>query len=274
MSNAPLHLHLVSDSTGETVHQIARACLAQFPEVRATEHVWTLVRSDTHVEAVINGVDRNPGIMLMSIVNSDLRALIETRCDERHIPHISVLDPVVNMLGNLLGQPMQSRPGGQRQLDTAYFERMAAVEFAVRHDDGLNMNELGNADILLVGVSRTSKTPTSMYLAHRGYKVANYALVPNVQFPAHYLDGIQMFVVGLTNDPKRLSVLRKTRQIALSDESNVSYSDIDQISDEVRDARRLFTSRGWPIIDVTRRSVEETAAAVIQLHTKWTEERG
>ena len=166
MSNAPLHLHLVSDSTGETVHQIARACLAQFPEVRATEHVWTLVRSDTHVEAVINGVDRNPGIMLMSIVNPDLRALIETRCDERHIPHISVLDPVVNMLGNLLGQPMQSRPGGQRQLDTAYFERMAAVEFAVRHDDGLNMNELGNADILLVGVSRTSKTPTSMYLAH------------------------------------------------------------------------------------------------------------
>jgi regulator of PEP synthase PpsR (kinase-PPPase family) len=274
MSNAPLHLHLVSDSTGETVHQIARACLAQFPEVRATEHVWTLVRSDTHVEAVINGVDRNPGIMLMSIVNSDLRALIETRCDERHIPHISVLDPVVNMLGNLLGQPMQSRPGGQRQLDTAYFERMAAVEFAVRHDDGLNMNELGNADILLVGVSRTSKTPTSMYLAHRGYKVANYALVPNVQFPAHYLDGIQMFVVGLTNDPKRLSVLRKTRQIALSDETNIAYSDIDQISDEVRDARRLFTSRGWPIIDVTRRSVEETAAAVIQLHTKWTEERG
>ena len=274
MSNTPLHLHLVSDSTGETVHQIARACLAQFPEVRATEHVWTLVRSDTHVEAVINGVDRNPGIMLMSIVDTDLRTLIETRCNERHIPHISVLDPVVNMLGNLLGQPMQSRPGGQRQLDTAYFERMAAVEFAVRHDDGLNMNELGNADILLVGVSRTSKTPTSMYLAHRGYKVANYALVPNVQFPAHYLDGIQMFVVGLTNDPKRLSVLRKTRQIALSDETNIAYSDIDQISDEVRDARRLFTSRGWPIIDVTRRSVEETAAAVIQLHTKWTEERG
>ena len=274
MSNTPLHLHLVSDSTGETVHQIARACLAQFPEVRATEHVWTLVRRDTHVEAVINGVDRNPGIMLMSIVNPALRALIETRCDERHIQHISVLDPGVNMLGNLLGQPMQSRPGGQRQLDTAYFERMAAVEFAVRHDDGLNMNELGNADILLVGVSRTSKTPTSMYLAHRGYKVANYALVPNVQFPEHYFDGIQMFVVGLTNDPKRLSVLRKTRQIALSDETNIAYSDIDQISDEVRDARRLFTSRGWPIIDVTRRSVEETAAAVIQLHTKWTEERG
>ena len=273
MSNAPLHLHLVSDSTGETVHQIARACLAQFPEVRATEHVWTLVRSDTHVDAVINGVDRNPGIMLMSIVDPDLRALIEKRCNDRHIPHISVLDPVVNMLGNLLGQPMQSRPGGQRQLDTAYFERMAAVEFAVRHDDGLNMNELGNADILLVGVSRTSKTPTSMYLAHRGYKVANYALVPNVSFPAHYLDGLQLFVVGLTNDPKRLSVLRKTRQIALSDESNVSYSDVGQISNEVRDARRLFTSRGWPIIDVTRRSVEETAAAVIQLHTKWTEEK-
>ena len=274
MSNTPLHLHLVSDSTGETVHQVARACLAQFPNVRTTEHVWTLVRSDTHVDAVINGVDRNPGVLLMSIVDTDLRDLIEKRCDARAIPHVSVLDPVVELLGGLLGQPVKSRPGGQRQLDTAYFDRMAAVEFAVRHDDGMNMNELSGADILLVGVSRSSKTPTSMYLAHRGYNVANYALVPNVPFPAHYLDGVRVFVVGLTNDPKRLSVLRKTRQIAISDESNLSYSDTDQIIEEVRDARRLFTKHGWPVIDVTRRSVEETAAAVIQLHTKWLEEAG
>lgn len=272
MNDTTLHIHLVSDSTGETVHQITRACVAQFSNVRTTEHVWTLVRSQNHVEAVFAGVDRNPGVLLMSVVDEDLRAELERRCTERGIPHVSVLDPVVDLLGRILGKPMRNRPGGQRQLDTAYFDRMAAVDFAVRHDDGLNMGELHNADILLVGVSRTSKTPTSMYLAHRGYKVANYALVPSVPFPAHYIDGLKLFVVGLTNDPKRLSVVRKTRQIVQSDESNVTYTDLERITAEVRDARRLFAQNQWPVIDVTRRSVEETAAAVIQLHTGWQEQ--
>ena len=272
MNDATLHIHLVSDSTGETVHQITRACVAQFSNVRTTEHVWTLVRSHNHVDAVFAGVDRNPGVLLMSVVDEDLRAEFERRCTERGIPHVSVLDPVVDLLGRILGKPMRNRPGGQRQLDTAYFDRMAAVDFAVRHDDGLNMAELHDADILLVGVSRTSKTPTSMYLAHRGYKVANYALVPGVPFPAHYIDRLKLFVVGLTNDPKRLSVVRKTRQIAQSDESNVTYTDLERITEEVRDARRLFARNQWPVIDVTRRSVEETAAAVIQLHTNWQEQ--
>ena len=272
MTDILLHLHLVSDSTGETVHQVTRACVAQFSDVRTTEHVWTLVRSLHHVDAVFAGIDRNPGILLMSVVDEDLRAEFERRCTERGIPHVSVLDPVVDMLAKILGKPMRNRPGGQRQLDSAYFDRMAAVDFAVRHDDGLNMNELHDAEILLVGVSRTSKTPTSMYLAHRGYKVANYALVPDVPFPEHYVDGLNLFVVGLTNDPKRLSVVRKTRQIAQSDESNVSYTDVERITQEIRDARRLFTRRRWPVIDVTRRSVEETAAAVIQLYTTWQEE--
>ena len=272
MTDMTLHIHLVSDSTGETVHQITRACVAQFSHVRTTEHVWTLVRSMNHVDAVFSGIDRNPGILLMSVVDEELRTEFERRCTERGIPHVSVLDPVVDLLARILGTPMRNRPGGQRQLDTAYFDRMAAVDFAVSHDDGLNMGDLHDADMLLVGVSRTAKTPTSMYLAHRGYKVANYALVPNVPFPGHYIDGLKLFVVGLTNDPKRLSVVRKTRQIAQSDESNVTYTDINQITEEVRDARRLFAQNHWPVIDVTRRSVEETAAAVIQLHTNWQEE--
>ena len=273
MADTTLHIHLVSDSTGETVHQIARACVAQFPDVRTIEHVWTLVRSLNHVEAVFAGLERNPGILMMSVVDADLRAEFETRCTEKHIPHVSVLDPVVDLLGQFLGQPSRNRPGGQRKLDTAYFNRMAAVDSAVSHDDGLNMGDLHDADILLVGVSRTSKTPTSMYLAHRGYKVANYALVPDVPFPQHYIDGLKLFIVGLTNDPKRLSVVRKTRQIAQSDEGNTSYTDLELISGEVRDARRLFARNRWPVIDITRRSVEETAAAVIQLHTAWLEEQ-
>ena len=273
MADTTLHIHLVSDSTGETVHQIARACVAQFPDVRTIEHVWTLVRSLNHVEAVFAGLERNPGILMMSVVDADLRAEFETRCTKKRIPHVSVLDPVVDLLGQFLGQPSRNRPGGQRKLDTAYFDRMAAVDFAVSHDDGLNMGDLHDADILLVGVSRTSKTPTSMYLAHRGYKVANYALVPDVPFPQHYIDGLKLFIVGLTNDPKRLSVVRKTRQIAQSDEGNTSYTDLELISGEVRDARRLFARNQWPVIDITRRSVEETAAAVIQLHTAWLEEQ-
>ena len=271
MTSPVLHIHLVSDSTGETVHQITRACVSQFPDVQAREHVWTLVRSMKHIDGLFEGVDRNPGILLMSVIDIDIRKEIEKRCTERSMPHISVLDPAVDLFSRVLGQSSQNRPGSQRELNRDYFDRMAAVDFAVRHDDGLNMNDLQDADILLVGVSRTSKTPTSMYLAHRGYKVANYALVPNVPFPAHHIDGVKLLVVGLTNDPERLSAIRRSRQIAQSDESNTTYVDRDLIRQEVRDARRLFTKNEWPVIDVTRRSVEETAAAVIQHHTAWQE---
>ncbi len=271
MPKQTLHIHLVSDSTGETVHQIARACLAQFTDVKTIEHVWTLVRTSDHLDLLFAGLDRHPGILLMSIIDQDLRLTIEQACRSKGVPATSVLDPVVNLLTAVLGQAMSNLPGGQRRLDTAYFDRMAAVDFAVSHDDGLNMGNLKKADILLVGISRTSKTPTSMYLAHRGYKVANYALVPNVPFPQHFLDGVKLFVVGLTNEPKRLSQIRRTRQVAMRDEDNENYSNIEQITEELRNARRLFASNKWPVIDVTRRSVEETAAAILQYYTNWCE---
>ena len=273
MPNQTLHIHLVSDSTGETVHQVARACLAQFADVKTVEHVWTLVRTSAHLQALFEGLNRHPGILLMSIIDQDLRASIEKACLDKGVPVVSVLDPVVNLLSTVLGQAMTNLPGGQRRLDTAYFARMAAVDFAVSHDDGMNMSNLKTADMLIVGVSRTSKTPTSMYLAHRGYKVANYALVPQVPFPQHYLDGLNIFVVGLTNDPKRLSQVRRTRQMAMQDTKNEEYANIDQITQEVRNARRLFASNKWPVIDVTRRSVEETAVAILQYYTQWQEAR-
>jgi len=269
-----IHIHLVSDSTGETVHQIARACIAQFPNVKPIEHIWTLVRSTSHLEAIFTGLERNPGVLLMSIIDRELRKAIEEKCTALRIPHVSVLDPVVTLFGTVLGRRSQNRPGSQRQLDSEYYRRIAAIDFAVSHDDGMNMAGLRDADILLVGVSRSSKTPTSMYLAHRGYKVANYALVPGVPFPEHYLDGLDLLVVGLTNDPKRLSLVRRTRQIAMSDDDNETYVDLEAITEEVRQARRLFTQNQWPVIDVTRRSIEETAAAIIQLHTHWQEDRG
>ena len=266
-----IHIHLVSDSTGETVHQISRACLAQFPNVKTIEHIWTLVRSQQHLDSVFTSLESNPGVLLMSILDIELRSQIENKCESLGVPHVSVLDPAVTLFGTVLGQRSQNNPGGQRQLNSDYYQRISAIDFAVSHDDGMNMGALKDADILLVGVSRSSKTPTSMYLAHRGYKVSNYALVPGIPFPIHYLDGLNILVVGLTNDPKRLSVIRRTRQIAMSDNANETYADLVSITEEVRQARRLFRQNQWPVIDVTRRSIEETAAAIIQLHTNWNE---
>ncbi len=264
-----LHLHLISDSTGETVHQFARAALAQFPETNITEHIWTLVRSRAHIDAIERNLGKNPGVVLFSIVSKEVREMLEELCKKQGIPNLSILDSVVDLFSNVLGTKQSLLAGAQHKLDTAYFKRMAAVEYAVIHDDGLNMESLDDADILLVGVSRTSKTPTSMYLGHRGFKVANYALVPGIPFPIEKLPKKDIFIVGLTTDPKRLMQVRKTRLQHLSNKGNSNYADIENITSEVREARKLFNEYDWPIIDVSRRSVEEIAASIIHLHRQW-----
>ncbi len=274
MAHSSLNIHLVSDSTGETVHQVTRAALAQFPDVQISEHIWTLVRTPAHVETIALALTRNPGILLYSVVDPEIRKSIEQLCSQSNIPSLSVLDPLMDMLSSVLGYRQNTQPGGQHKLDKAYFERMAAVEFAVNHDDGLNMDRLKDAQILLVGVSRTSKTPTSMYLANRGYRVANYALVPNVDFPMHLLDKTpDLFVVGLTTDAKRLSVVRRNRLQHMSDSQNDTYADLDNITDELKSARRLFSAQNWPVLDVSRRSIEETAATILHLYVNKREEK-
>ena len=274
MTHSSLHIHLVSDSTGETVHQVARAALAQFPDVQISEHIWTLVRSPSHVETISSALKRNPGILLYSVVDPEIRKSIEQLCSESNIPSLSVLDPLMDLLSSVLGYRQNTRPGGQHKLDKAYFDRMAAVEFAVNHDDGLNMDRLKDAQILLVGVSRTSKTPTSMYLANRGYRVANYALVPNVDFPMNLLEKTpDLFVVGLTTDAKRLSIVRQNRLQHMSDSQNNTYADLDRIIDELKSARRLFSAQNWPVLDVSRRSIEETAAAILHLYVNKREQK-
>ena len=264
-----LHIHLVSDSTGETIHQAARAAIAQFQEAEITEHVWTLVRSADHVEIIERALEKKGGLLLLSVVNPEIRRLVERACVKYSIPHVSVLDPVVNLIGMVLGQSADQTPGAQHRLDDAYFKRMKAVEYAVNHDDGINIQDISRADILLVGVSRTSKTPTSMYLANRGYFVANYALVPHVPFPEEAVRDQNVFVVGLTSDVKRLSQIRRSRLNSMFDSHNDSYAKDEDIQEEIKQARRLFARNSWPVIDVTRRSVEETAASIIHLHNKW-----
>lgn len=272
--HSTLHIHLVSDSTGETVHQVARAALAQFPNVEIYEHIWTLVRTSDHVKTIASALNRNPGILLYSIVDPEIRKSIEKLCSKSNIPCLSVLDPLMDMLSSVLGYRQNTQPGSQHKLDKAYFDRMAAVEFAVNHDDGLNMDRLKNAQILLVGVSRTSKTPTSMYLANRGYRVANYALVPNVDFPMHLLENTpDLFVVGLTTDAKRLSMVRRNRLQHMSDNQNDTYADLSNINNELKAARRLFSTHSWPVLDVSRRSIEETAAAILHLYVNKREQK-
>ena len=268
-----LHLHLISDSTGETVHQFARAALAQFPETNITEHIWTLVRNKAHIDAIERNLEKNPGVVLFSVVNKEVREMLEKLCKEKGIPNLSILDSVVDLFSNVLGTKQSLLAGAQHKLDTAYFKRMAAVEYAVVHDDGLNIENLDEADMLLVGVSRTSKTPTSMYLGHRGFKVANYALVPGVPFPIDKLPQKDMFIIGLTTDPKRLVQVRKTRLQHLSNSNNSTYADIDMITNEVREARKLFNKYNWPVIDVSRRSVEEIAASIIHLYRSWLDKK-
>jgi hypothetical protein len=272
MSETPLntvHIHLVSDATGETIYRVARACLVQFEGVEAVEHVWSLVRSATHLEKVLAGIGAHPGPVMFTLVDEGLRAALQDGCRRLQVPLIPVLDPVIGALGSFLGMPSGGQPGKQHMLDAEYFNRIDAMTFALVHDDGQATWNLDEADIVLVGVSRTSKTPTCMYLANRGIKAANVPVVPGIPLPDALFRLTKPLVVGLTNDPNRLVQIRRTRLRSLDQqEDEGDYTDVDQVREEVANARRLFGERAWPVIDVTRRSIEETAAAILQLYAR------
>ncbi|MDE2227585.1 MAG: kinase/pyrophosphorylase [Alphaproteobacteria bacterium] len=259
------HLHLVSDSTGDTVHSVARACLVQFENSEAIEHIWSMVRTKAQIERVVGGVAANPGVVLYTLVDESLRAPLVDGCRKLQVPVIPVLDPVIGALGAYLSRPSRGLPGQQHMLDSEYFQRIDAMTFALTHDDGQSAWGWSEADVILVGVSRTSKTPTCIYLANRGIKAANVPLVPGAEPPIELFALVRPLVVGLTNDPERLIQVRRNRLTQLKHDERTDYTDIDAVRQEVATARRLFTEHQWPVIDVTRRSIEETAAAVLKL---------
>jgi len=269
-----IHIHLVSDATGETNHQIARACMAQFPGVRPTEHVWSLVRTSSHIEKILTAVEAYSGPVLFTLVDVDLRRQLAEGCQKRQVPCVSVLDPVLRALGEYLGVESRGTPGRQHRMDDAYFKRIEAMDFTLIHDDGQMTRDLADADIIILGVSRTSKTPTSLYLANRGYKTANIPLVPNAPLPDEVLEARGPFIVGLTNDPVRLTQVRRNRILMLNQSDETDYIDLEKVRREVTDARRLFRKHSWPVIDVTRRSIEETAASVLQQLARFHGEEG
>jgi regulator of PEP synthase PpsR (kinase-PPPase family) len=259
------HLHLVSDATGDTVHSVARACLVQFEGAEAIEHIWSMVRTKSQIERVIAGVEANPGVILYTLVDETLRQPLVDGCRRLKVPAIPVLDPVIGALASYLGRQSRGLPGQQHLLDSEYFQRIDAMTFALAHDDGQSAWGLNEADVILVGVSRTSKTPTCVYLANRGIKAANIPFVPAMSLPPELFAATRPLIVGLTNDPERLIQVRRNRLSMLHHEERTDYTDLEAVREEVAAARRLFTDRHWPVIDVTRRSIEETAAAVLKL---------
>ncbi len=260
-----LHLHLISDSTGETLENIAKAGLAQFDDVETIKHFWPMVRSEGHLERVIADIGKQPGLVLYTLVDHGLRRQLELQCREMGLPAVSALDPVIDALSRLLGMEAKERPGGQHALDAAYFKRVEAIQYTIAHDDGLAPEDWERADIILAGVSRTSKTPTSIYLANRGHKVANVPLVPEAPPPDMLYRLKNPIIIGLTTSPDRLVQVRRNRLLSLNQAPETDYVDQQRVKEEVAFARRIFADNDWPVIDVTRRSIEESAAAILNI---------
>ncbi len=265
MDNPVVHLHLVSDATGETVRTLGRACVSQFDGIAVREHFWVLIRNTDQLLGVIEGVRAEPGVVLATVVNDQLRHLLEVACREAGAPFVSLLDEPVAALGEWAGRRAHHRPGRRQRLDDRYFARIDAMQFTMVHDDGQMSDDLDEADVVVIGVSRSSKTPTCIYLANLGYKAANVPFVPEVPLPDRVMRLTRPLVVGLTVDPGRLVQVRRNRLRSLREQRETNYVDLDRVRTEVAASRRVFAEKGWPSIDVTRRSIEETAAGIIRL---------
>ena len=259
------HVHLVSDSTGETLNAMARAVCARFENVLPIEHIYALVRSPRQLERALTDIEAAPGVVIHTIVDDELRAALEEGCRKLDMACIAALDPLVSALSRYLGAALSRRVGVQHALDNDYFNRMDALNYAIGHDDGQGGQDLDQADVVLVGVSRTSKTPTCIYLAHRGVRAANVPLVPGRAPSEKLLTLKNALIVGLTISPDRLIQIRRNRLLSLKEDRDSSYIDIEAVRQETVLARRLYERMDWPVIDVTRRSVQETAAAVLNL---------
>src|SRR6187401_3299882 len=260
------HLHLVSDATGETLITVARAAAAQYANVSPVEHLYPMVRSKKQLDNALAEITESPGLVLYTLLEEDLIEALEKKCRELGLPCMSILGPVLRLFQSYLGAETIHRAGAQHVLNAEYFQRIDALNFTMLHDDGQHAEGLEEADVVLVGVSRTSKTPTSIYLANRGVKTANVPLVPGVAVPPNLETLQQPLIVGLTASPERIVQIRQNRLLGLRAEHDADeYVDRQAVAAEIAAARKLCGKHNWPIIDATRRSIEETAAEVMAL---------
>jgi [pyruvate, water dikinase]-phosphate phosphotransferase / [pyruvate, water dikinase] kinase len=263
-----IHIYLISDSTGETVTSVARSALAHFEDIVIEEHLWSLLRTKGQIEELSNYLVKEPGIVMYTMVDKKLEKLLKEVCIRLNVPCVSALARVVSDLSSCLDLKKNVRPGSQHELSENYFSRIEAVNFAITHDDGQSTWDLGEADIILVGVSRTSKSPTCIYLAYRGYRTANVPFISGCSLPDSLYAAKKPLIVGLTIGADTLVQIRKNRLLALHESNDTNYVDYFSVKVEIADAKKIFMSNNWPIIDVTKRSVEETSASIIQLCEK------
>ncbi len=260
------NIHLISDSSGETVNGVVRACLVQYDQEMVRQHEWWLIRTEQQMKKALQGIENHPGIVVFTLVDPRIKLQLEEGCEKLGVPYISILDPILSIMDNAFKSKGDHQIGKQHNLDADYFERIKAIQFAMDFDDGQRITMIDEADIVLVGVSRTSKTPTCMYLANRGYKVANIPLVPGQTHSSEVFSNPHTFFVGLVCDPKNLSDIRQNRLKMMNEDRHIDYADMQYVKEEVANSRKLFRKNNWPVIDVTRKSIEETAASIIQLY--------
>jgi hypothetical protein len=259
------HLHLVSDATGETLNTVAKAAAAQFSDYRPVAHIYALVRTPVQLNRALGEIEQQPGIVLFTLVNPDIRKHLETQCDALGVPCVSILDPVIAILGQYLNTSSTPQIGGQHALNSDYFKRIDALNFTMAHDDGQASGDLDKADVVILGISRTSKTPTSIYLALRGVRTANIPIVPGVPLPENLAELKSPLIVGLFATAERIAQIRRHRLLSLKENRSTDYIDPRLITSELLMMKKLCSENDWHMIDVTRRSVEETAASILNL---------
>ena len=260
-----INLHLISDSTGETLSSVSRAALAQFEGVESNDFIWPLIRTKNQIEKVKESIKENPGIVLYTILEDNLIQDLKNHCFKLKVPCIPVLSQIVNEFSNYLGMDINHKIGRQHILDQEYFSRVEAINYTINHDDGQSSWDLYDADIIILGVSRTSKSPTSVYLSCRGFKTANISFADIKTIPENLYDLKNPLIVGLTINPEKLVQIRQTRLNLIGKTGDINYIDLEEVKKEISESRKLFAKLNCPVIDVTKRSVEETAAKIIQL---------
>ena len=264
--NSTYQIYLISDSTGETLDRIFLAIKAQFKNINYKIHTYSFTRTENQILKILSNAKKNPNsIILYSIVDSNLAKYLGNTSKEKNIPCFGVLGDLILSFSKLLNQKAIHKPSAQHVLDDDYYQRIEAIQYTMAHDDGKKVEDLNDADVILLGVSRTSKTPTSIYLANRGYKTVNVPLVLDQKIPDGLVTNKKSCIVGLTAEPERLSDIRRNRVAIMNDRSLKEYTNLDTIKFEVENSKKLFKKNNWPIIDVTRRSVEETAASILKI---------
>jgi len=266
MTDKIVNIHLISDSTGETLSSVSRAVLSQFEGVESNDFIWPLIRTKSQIEKVVDSIAKNPGIVMYTILHDDMIHLLKMKCNELRIPCIPVLSHIIGEFSKYLDMSISNTIGRQHLLDNEYFSRVDAISYTITHDDGQSTWDLYESDIVIIGVSRTSKSPTSVYLSCRGYKVANIPFVSIETMPKNILELKNPLIVGLTINPEKLSQIRQNRLTSMGTEDmSTDYINLESIKNEIAESKKLFAKLKCPIIDVTRKSVEETSAKIINL---------